>query len=72
MFRFGAKLRLALETLGLTQPAGALLLPPPLTGRLQPVDRPRHLSLVPALRPEVLAAEDAEDEVQGWTCLPRV
>jgi hypothetical protein len=56
VFRFGAKLRLALENLGLARTAGALLLPPPLIGRLRPVDRPRHLSAVPPLRLEVLAA----------------
>ena len=56
MFRFGPRLWTSLGTLGLTHTARALLLPPPMIGRLRPVDRPRHLPTAPPLRLEVLAA----------------
>ena len=56
LFRFGPRLHVALETLGLAAVADALLLPRPTVGRLQPADQHRHLTVVATPARTALAA----------------
>ena len=56
MFRYGPKLRVSLEALGLAVVARTLLLPPPMFGRLQLVGRPGGAPAARSLDREALVA----------------